>query len=86
MTDQRELGTRSTAGPDYFRLSSFKLLAISTYNVRALFQQGKLINYSWITGTREAHKRTTGTHARSARGTEPHTHRLWSTSFPLVVT
>ena len=21
-----------------------------------------------------------------ARGTEPHTHRLWSTSFPLVVT
>ena len=24
--------------------------------------------------------------ARSARGTEPHTHRLWSTSFPLVVT
>ena len=24
--------------------------------------------------------------ARSARGTEPHTHRLWSTSFLLVVT
>ena len=24
--------------------------------------------------------------ARSARGTEPHTHRLWSTSFRLVVT
>ena len=24
--------------------------------------------------------------ARRARGTEPHTHRLWSTSFPLVVT
>ena len=24
--------------------------------------------------------------AWSARGTEPHTHRLWSTSFPLVVT
>ena len=23
---------------------------------------------------------------RSARGTEPHTHRLWSTSFRLVVT
>ena len=24
--------------------------------------------------------------ARSARGTEPQTHRIWSTSFPLVVT
>ena len=24
--------------------------------------------------------------ARSARGTEPHTHRIWSTSFRLVVT
>ena len=48
MTDQRELGTPSrTAEPDYFRLSAFKQLAISTYDVSALFQQGKLINYSW---------------------------------------
>ena len=47
MTDQRELGTPSrTAEPDYFRLSAFKPLAISTYDVSALFQQGKLINYS----------------------------------------
>lgn len=36
MTDQRELGTPSrTAGPDYFRSSAFKPLAISTYSVRA---------------------------------------------------
>ena len=42
MTDQRELGTSSrTVGPDYCRLSAFKPLVISTYNVRTLFQQGK---------------------------------------------
>ena len=42
VTDQRELGTSArTVGPDYCRLSTFKPLAISTYNVRTLFQQGK---------------------------------------------
>lgn len=43
MTDQRELGTPSrTVGPDYCRLSTFKPLVISTYNVRTLHQQGKI--------------------------------------------
>ena len=43
MTGQRELGTPSrTAGLDYCRLSAFKPLVISTYNVRTLFQTGKL--------------------------------------------
>ena len=42
MTDQRELGTPSrTVGLDYCRLSAFKPLTISTYNVRTLFQLGK---------------------------------------------
>ena len=42
MTDQRELGTPSrTVGLDYCRLSVFKPLTISTYNVRTLFQLGK---------------------------------------------
>ena len=42
MTDQRELGKPSrTVGPDYCRLSAFKPLTVSTYNVRTLFQQGK---------------------------------------------
>ena len=42
MTDQRELGTRSqNVGLDYCRLSAFKPLTISTYNVRTLFQLGK---------------------------------------------
>ena len=43
MTDQQELGTPSrTVGPDYCRLSTFKPLVISTYNVRTVYQQGKL--------------------------------------------
>lgn len=42
MTDPRELGTSArTVRPDYCRLSAFKPLAISTYNVRTLSQQGK---------------------------------------------
>ena len=39
---QRELGTTSqTAGLEPCRLSTFKPLIISTYNVRTLYQQGK---------------------------------------------
>ena len=42
MTGQRELGTTSqTVGPESCRLSTFKPLVISTYNVRTLHQQGK---------------------------------------------
>ena len=42
MTGQRELGTTSrTVGPESCRLSTFKPLVISTYNVRILHQQGK---------------------------------------------
>ena len=41
MTGQRELGTTSrTVGPKSCRLSTFKPLVISTYNVRTLHQQG----------------------------------------------
>lgn len=43
MTGQRELGTTHarTVGPEPSRLSTFKPLIISTYNVRTLHQQGK---------------------------------------------
>ena len=42
MTGKRELGTTSrTVGPESCRLSTFKPLVISTYNVRTLHQQGK---------------------------------------------
>lgn len=42
MTGQRELGTTSrTVGPEKCRLSTFKPLIVSTYNVRTLYQQGK---------------------------------------------
>ena len=42
MTGQQELGTTSrTVGPESCRLSTFKPLVISTYNVRTLHQQGK---------------------------------------------
>ena len=42
MTGQRELGTTSrTVGPESCRLSTFKPLVISAYNVRTLHQQGK---------------------------------------------
>ena len=53
MTGQRELGIPSrTVGPDYCRLSAFKTLVISTYNVRTLFQTGKL--YQLFTGCADA--------------------------------
>lgn len=43
MTYQRELGTSArTVDPNYCRLSALKPLVISTYNVRTLFQQGKI--------------------------------------------
>ena len=39
---QRELGTTSrTVGPELCRLSTFKPLVISTYNVKTLHQQGE---------------------------------------------
>ena len=42
MTGQRELGTPTrTDGPEKCRLSAFKPLIVSTYNVRTLFQHGK---------------------------------------------
>ena len=42
MTGQWELGTTSrTVGPESCRLSTYKPLVISTYNVRTLHQQGK---------------------------------------------
>lgn len=42
MTGQRELGTPPrTVGPEKCRLSAFKPLVVSTYNVRTLYQQGK---------------------------------------------
>ena len=43
MTGQRELGTPTrTDGPEKCRLSAFKPLIVSTYNVRTLFQHGKI--------------------------------------------
>ncbi len=43
ITDQWELGTPSqNVGPDYCRLSAFKPLTLSVYNVRTLHQHGKL--------------------------------------------
>ena len=47
--------------------------------------------FIWVTGPGFAPYSSTAFYsglprARSARGAEPHTHRLWSTSFPLVVT
>ena len=58
----------------FFRIAKNQVVG---KNMKYIWKYFSLISESLIAGLPRA---------RSARGTEPHTHRLWSTSFPLVVT
>ena len=76
MTDQRELGTPSrTVGPDKSRLSTFKPLLISTYNVRTLHQQGKL--HQFFSGCSDANLDIVGIQEHRLITSSP-TDELWS--------
>ena len=76
MTDQRELGTPSrTVGPDKSRLSAFKPLLVSTYNVRTLYQQGK--SHQFFSGCNDIGLDIVGIQEHRLITTSP-TDELWS--------
>ena len=76
MTGQRELGTPSrTAGPDMSRLSTFKPLLVSTYNVRTLYQQGKL--HQFFSGCNDVNLDIVGIQEHRLITSSP-TDELWS--------
>ena len=76
MTDHRELGKPSrTDGPDNRRLSAFKPLTVSTYNVRTLYQQGK--SHQLFAGCTEAGVDIVGIQEHRLITTNP-TNELWS--------
>ena len=76
MTGQRELGTTSrTVGPEKRRLSTFKPLNVSTYNVRTLHQHGKA--HLLFTGCADAGVEIVGIQEHRLITSKP-TDELWS--------